>query len=71
MIVEVGNKKYSVRHNYLHRGQNPRLVLDNKEYGCYVNIQFESNTENPDENVLYRGYWCNKKGHKSIKFRIQ
>lgn len=43
MTITVDDKDYAIRSNYLHRGQNPRLVLEHKEDGGFVTIQFDNN----------------------------
>jgi hypothetical protein len=67
MTVLVDNNEYLVRNNFLHRGGNPRLVLEVKEFGEYVKLQLESNTETPVLGKIYNGYWCNKNGFKEVQ----
>lgn len=52
MIITINNTDYKVRHNYLHRGINPRLVLEHKEDGGLVWVQFDS-TATVQGNINY------------------
>lgn len=71
MNIEVENKIYKVRHNYIHRGQSPRLVLEFKELNNFVFIQFDKTPNSlPDINTEVDGYWCNKTGYREVKIKI-
>lgn len=68
--VCVNNVLYSVRHNYLHRGQKPRLVLDHKESGQFVSIHFDIGGTIFSLNTDYKAYWVNKQGFSDIQCKI-
>lgn len=54
---------YTVRHDYKHRGENPRLVFEEKIKGIFISLQFDQNNrfekdvnEGYAEKYSYRGY---------------
>lgn len=59
MKVIIDGKPFEVRHNYLHRGTNPRLVLQHKENNHNVNIQLDNNGDQR-KGIPHRGYWYTK-----------
>lgn len=79
MEIIINNITYPVRNNYLHRGTNPRLVLNIKEAGGFVWIQFENNQRVVNDLAgnkkywadSYKGYWCNKDGYTDIDVIIK
>jgi len=75
--IETNNILYTVRNNFLHRINNPRLTLNIKEKGNYVWIQFDDkgavfkDMYGKKTGILYKGYWCNIGGHRAIEIRIK
>lgn len=70
MKIKIDDVIYGVRRNLLHRGQNPRLVLELKLYNRFVFVQMDSNKEKPELNKLYKGYWCTKQRNHEVQFKI-
>lgn len=86
MKIEVAGIQYLVRGNFLHRGQNPRLVLEEKSKidGRLLAVQFDNNDKvlNDLANMgrndkpmfdgkYYTGYWCHNAEMISIKILEQ
>lgn len=76
--IKIENKKYSIRHNYLHR-YNSRLVLNHKVDGHFVFIQIDYSKHdqlkydlefNKYQDKEYEGLWCDENGHRDILFKI-
>ena len=62
--IMVDGVKFKILHNYLHRGQAPRIVLDHKENGSNVCVQFDNTQEALLE--LEHPIWINPvKGYRS------
>ncbi len=78
-IVVIDDIEYVVRNNYLHRGLNPRLVIQHKVEGKFVVIQAENNNDlcrtimdDPDyEKESFKGYWVEKRGYKAIRLKVK
>lgn len=68
--VLVDKCHYNVRHDYLHRGLNPRLVLEEREAGGYVWLQPNVRSGQFEVGKKYDGYWCNNNGHREVKFEV-
>lgn len=76
--IRVDGFPYKVRHDYLHRGTNPRLVLEEKDKGMHVKVQFDrtalvqQNIENANLKPSYDGYWVDRSNKlKPIKVTIE
>lgn len=77
MIIQIDDIKYHVRHDFLHRGMNPRLVLNAKIKGKYLAVQFDNTTivqrdiiNNDFPGKTYCGYWCDAPVLTEIQIQI-
>ncbi len=73
MKIIIEDKEYTIRHNHLHRGQNPRLVLNFKDGGRFVFLQFNNmyfDLKNVEIDKTYNAWWCSKKGTSDITLKF-
>lgn len=71
--ANVDGKEFDVRHDYLHRGTNPRLVLNVKEQKQFVFLQLDKWDFWDDvlkEDTEYIGYWCTKSGFTQVTIKL-
>lgn len=63
---------YDIRHDYTHRGINPRIVLNYKVMGAYAYVQLNGKKLLKDlkPNEIYAGYWCTKYGFTNVEVSI-
>lgn len=73
MKVLIQGKEYKVKHDYLHRGQNPRLVLEDRIDGHLTSVQFNSMYEYRNLKLtgkeVFKGYLITDKATE-IEFQI-
>lgn len=78
-IVIIDDVEYLVRHNYLHRGLNPRLVLEHRVKGQNVIVQADRTYDlirsiQFDDKYFqssFNGYWVEKGGYHRIVFKLK
>jgi hypothetical protein len=76
--IKIGFVVHTVRHDYMHRGQRPRLMLQTREAGKYVEVQFNDNNSACSDidnyqfvGKHYKGYWIVDGKATEIKITIK